>query len=105
MTICGYSFRNMGNQLDVTIAGRQLSNCLVDWFRYDQHRESSTVVIIQDRFFRAVAAVEVDFVLKEVIQAYSVHNEEIRRHDELYPAFVKWCRKNGLSFDDYEIGA
>ena len=105
MTICGYSFRNMGNQLDVTIAGRQLSNCLVDWFHYDQHRESSTVVIIQDRFFRAVAAVEVDFVLKEVIQAYSVHNEEISRHDELYHAFVKWCRKNGLSFDDYEIGA
>ncbi len=86
--IHGYSFRRLRSSAEYLKAGKELNNCLTDWWWFD----NDVYGIMKNNKY--VAAVEVENC--KIVQAQTYRNEDISENESLEKAFDIWKSRNRL---------
>ena len=89
----GYQFAALKSRHDFVTAGEQLGNCL-------GKVSFENPVIGVKKAGRYVAAIEVDLEEKIIIQARIAENNSIENDANIFKAYKKWCKKNGIVYDE-----
>ena len=95
-TVGGFTFAVAESTNETYIAGKTLSNCLVDWSVFDN------TVFLMKNCSSIVAAIELSPGKSTVYQAKMQFNESIQEDRIACEAFMEWCKSNDLNYDDCE---